>query len=149
MTAIVRIVSAFMSTSNWLKEIPNFIYLASEFATRGTLTGLGELAIYMATTATASDEERSRRVPASLVECGRDTCRCFFEMAASGLALNTINAVEHPFVVSLSGNPSDRLWRGDNRLSEQFQQIEPFIESIVATMKTTDNKIDPVSYCIN
>ncbi|KAM7538319.1 hypothetical protein Aperf_G00000070012 [Anoplocephala perfoliata] len=143
--AAVRILELPLKAKNTAEYLP---VILPELAKGGTLAALGGLAIYMTAATTASGGgERSKRVPASLVECGREAGRCFFEMAASGLALagasTGTTTIEHPFMVGLSGAPSDRLWRAEVRLSEHLQQIESLIESVVATIKTTDDKIDP------
>ncbi|VUZ53686.1 unnamed protein product [Hymenolepis diminuta] len=96
------------------------------------------------TTASVAGGEHSRCVPAVLVECGRESGRCFLELASSGLALGSLTTpLDHPFVVGLGGPPSDRLWRADARLAEQSQQIESLMESIIVTVKTSDGNINP------
>ncbi|KAM3182367.1 hypothetical protein ACTXT7_012524 [Hymenolepis weldensis] len=138
--AAVNILELPLKAKNTAEYLP---VILPAFATGGTLGALGDLAIYM-TTASIAGGEHSRRVPAVLVECGRESGRCFLELASSGLALGSLTTpLDHPFVVSLGGPPSDRFWRADARLAEQSQQIESLIDSIILTVKTPDGNINP------
>lgn len=105
------------------------------FATGGTLTALGRLAIFLAKT--------SDTTSLAMPDQERDAGRCFFEVASWGLALNTATGAQHPFVVGLWGGPAERRWCAGGYLSGQSQQIEPFIESIVAAIKTPEGNINP------
>lgn len=113
-------------------------FLKSTFATNGTLTALGRLAIFLAKT--------SEKTSLAMPDHDRDAGRCFFEVASWGLASNTATGAEHPFVVGLWGGPTERRWCSSDCLSDQSQLTEPFIESILAVIKTTEGSIDPVRY---
>ncbi|VDO08358.1 unnamed protein product [Rodentolepis nana] len=138
--AAVNIVEIPLKAKNRAEYLPAIL---PAFATGGTLAALGDLAIHM-TTVSIAEGEHSRRIHAALVECGRESGRCFFELASFGLELGSIaSPLDHPFVVGLGGAPSDRLWRVDARFSERSKQLEPLIDSIIATVKTSDGKINP------
>lgn len=102
------------------------------------------------TTEAIGGGEQSRRVPAALVECGRESGRCFFELAGSGLALGSLSAspLDHPFIVNLGGSPSERSWKSDVCLTDQPQLIEPLLDSIACIIKCPDGKINPVSLIV-
>ncbi|KAL5966862.1 hypothetical protein TSMEX_005404 [Taenia solium] len=128
----VNILEFPLSAKNTAEYLP---VILPAFATGGTLTALGQLAIFLAKT--------SEKTSLAISDHERDARRCFFEVASWGLAPIMGIGAEHPFVVSLWGDPTERRWCAGDYLSDQSQLIEPFIESILAVIKTTEGNINP------
>ncbi|KAL5110750.1 Serine/threonine-protein kinase 36 [Taenia crassiceps] len=128
----VNILELPLNTKNTAEYLP---VILPSFATGGTLTALGQLAVFL----TKTSEKTSLTMP----DHARDAGRCFFEVASWGLAPNAPASAEHPFFVGLWGGPTERRWCASDRLSEQSQLVKPFIESILAVIKTTEGNINP------